>query len=52
LAAILACDLYRGEEPAMMVDIGTNGEVAVGNRQRILAASNAAGGAFEGAGVT
>jgi uncharacterized 2Fe-2S/4Fe-4S cluster protein (DUF4445 family) len=52
LAAILACDLYRGEEPAMMVDIGTNGEVALGNRERILAASNAAGGAFEGAGVS
>jgi uncharacterized 2Fe-2S/4Fe-4S cluster protein (DUF4445 family) len=36
----------------MMVDIGTNGEVAVGNRDRILAASNAAGGAFEGATVS
>ena len=36
----------------MAVDIGTNGEVAVGNEDRILAASNAAGGAFEGATVS
>ena len=36
----------------MAVDIGTNGEVAVGNKDRILAASNAAGGAFEGSTVS
>jgi uncharacterized 2Fe-2S/4Fe-4S cluster protein (DUF4445 family) len=36
----------------MAVDIGTNGEVAIGNENRILAASNAAGGAFEGATVS
>jgi len=51
LAVILACDLYKSEKPCMAVDIGTNGEVAVGNKDRILAASNAAGGAFEGATV-
>ena len=51
LGVILACDLYRGRRPSMAVDIGTNGEVALGNRDRILAASNAAGGAFEGATV-
>jgi uncharacterized 2Fe-2S/4Fe-4S cluster protein (DUF4445 family) len=49
---ILACDLYKGQKPSMAVDIGTNGEVAVGNRDRILAASNAAGGAFEGSTVS
>ena len=52
LGVILACDLYKGERPSMAVDIGTNGEVALGNRDRILAASNAAGGAFEGATVS
>ena len=52
LGAILACDLHKGQEPSMMVDIGTNGEVAVGNEERIMAASNAAGGAFEGATVS
>jgi uncharacterized 2Fe-2S/4Fe-4S cluster protein (DUF4445 family) len=52
LGMILACDLYKGRKPSMAVDIGTNGEVAVGNEDRILAASNAAGGAFEGATVS
>lgn len=51
LAMILAYDLYKSEKTCMAVDIGTNGEVAVGNKDRILAASNAAGGAFEGATV-
>jgi len=52
LGVILACDLYRGRRPSMAVDIGTNGEVAVGNKDRIVAASNAAGGAFEGTTVS
>ena len=52
LGVVLACDLYKGVRPAMAVDIGTNGEVAFGNKDRILAASNAAGGAFEGATVS
>jgi len=32
----------------MVIDIGTNGEVAIGNRDRIMTASCAAGGAYEG----
>ncbi|NPV06853.1 MAG: DUF4445 domain-containing protein [Anaerolineae bacterium] len=52
LAVILASGLHRVERPVMVVDIGTNGEVAIGSRERILAASNAAGGAFEGATVS
>lgn len=35
----------------MVVDIGTNGEVVVGNKQRLMSASCAAGGAYEGATV-
>jgi uncharacterized 2Fe-2S/4Fe-4S cluster protein (DUF4445 family) len=52
LGVILACDLHQGQKPCLAVDIGTNGEVAIGNSDRILAASNAAGGAFEGATVS
>jgi len=37
LGMILACDLYKGLRPSMAVDIGTNGEVAVGNKDRIVA---------------
>ena len=52
IAVILASDLHMAQRPSMAVDIGTNGEVAVGNADRILAASNAAGGAFEGGTVS
>lgn len=36
------------EKVSILVDLGTNGEMAIGNRDRILAASVAAGPAFEG----
>jgi len=35
-----------------LVDLGTNGEIMVGNREKILTASTAAGPAFEGAGIS
>ncbi len=35
----------------MLFDIGTNGEVVIGNREHIMTASCAAGGAYEGAQV-
>ena len=37
----------REEEISLLVDLGTNGELALGNRDRILVASTAAGPAFE-----
>lgn len=49
LAGILATGLDRSERPAMLVDLGTNGEIVVGRRARLLCASTAAGPAFEGA---
>jgi len=49
LADVLACGMYRHDHVSMVIDIGTNGEVAVGNRDRIMTASCAAGGAYEGA---
>jgi uncharacterized 2Fe-2S/4Fe-4S cluster protein (DUF4445 family) len=44
--------LWSSDEPVLFLDIGTNTEVLLGNRDRILAASSPAGPAFEGAGVT
>jgi len=38
--------------PAALIDLGTNGEIVVGNRQRLLCASTAAGPAFEGARIS
>ena len=49
LADILAGDMYRNEEITLLIDIGTNGEVVVGNKDRMMTASCAAGGAYEGA---
>lgn len=48
LAGILATRIHEREELVMLVDLGTNGEIVVGNRERILCASTAAGPAFEG----
>jgi len=52
VADILACGMHENDETAMLIDIGTNGEVALGNGQRMMTASCAAGGAYEGATVT
>ena len=47
LAGIVAVDLCRGDSLRALVDLGTNGEIALGNREGILVASTAAGTAFE-----
>jgi len=52
VADIVACGMHEDDATNMLIDIGTNGEVAVGNRRRIMTASCAAGGAYEGATVT
>ena len=48
LADIIATRLYKSEDIVMIVDIGTNGEVVIGNKDSIMTASCAAGGAYEG----
>ena len=51
-AALLAVGMDEQEEPVMLVDIGTNTEVVIGNRHGMVAASCPAGPAFEGGEVT
>ncbi len=51
-AALLAIGMDEQEEPVMLVDIGTNTEVVIGNRHGMMAASCPAGPAFEGGEVT
>jgi len=51
-AGLLVADLHHREEIGLFLDIGTNTEVVVGNRERILCASCPAGPAFEGGGIT
>lgn len=50
-ACMLAVDLAREERLVAIMDIGTNTEIIVGNRHRILAASCPAGPAFEGGAI-
>lgn len=51
-AGILACRIREKEKPTLLIDIGTNGEIVLGNSERILACSTAAGPAFEGANIS
>ena len=47
-ADLLAVGMDEEEDVVMLVDVGTNTEVVVGNRDRMMAASCPAGPAFEG----
>ncbi|MBL9134755.1 MAG: DUF4445 domain-containing protein [Verrucomicrobiales bacterium] len=49
LAGILATRLHQASTPGALIDLGTNGEIVIGNRERMVCASTAAGPAFEGA---
>ncbi|MCR5508888.1 MAG: ASKHA domain-containing protein [Lachnospiraceae bacterium] len=48
VSGLYYCDFASSDKVSAFVDLGTNGEMAVGNRDRILTASAAAGPAFEG----
>src|SRR5271155_3215172 len=50
-ACMLAVDLAHEERLIAVMDIGTNTELIVGNKDRILAASCPAGPAFEGGAI-
>ena len=49
MGCILSTNLYRESPLTLMVDIGTNGEMVLGNRDGMVACSAAAGPALEGA---
>lgn len=49
LAGVVATGLHETTRPTVLVDLGTNGEIVVGTRERMISASTAAGPAFEGA---
>ncbi|MFX1520269.1 MAG: ASKHA domain-containing protein [Promethearchaeota archaeon] len=49
VAEILATEIYKSDEICLTLDIGTNTEIALGNKEDILVCSCASGPAFEGA---
>jgi len=50
-AGVLATGLYQADELTMLIDIGTNGEIVIGNKDWMVCCSASAGPAFEGSGV-
>lgn len=49
VGVILASELHKSDKLRFAVDVGTNGELVMGNKEKLLACSTAAGPAFEGA---
>lgn len=50
-AGLFSCNVDRQEEYSLLIDLGTNGEMAIGNKDKILVTSTAAGPAFEGGNI-
>ncbi|MBC7188854.1 DUF4445 domain-containing protein, partial [Candidatus Aerophobetes bacterium] len=50
-AGILATGIYQADELSMLIDVGTNGEIVIGNKEWMVCCSASAGPAFEGSGV-
>jgi len=51
-AGVLVADLTEREEVTLFIDIGTNGEMVLGNREWMVACACSAGPCFEGGGIT
>ena len=51
-AVALAEEPYKSEDIALIVDVGTNAEILLGNKDRVLACSSPTGPAFEGAQIS
>ena len=52
VSGLYACGFDREEEICMLIDLGTNGEMGIGNREKMLVTSTAAGPAFEGGNIS
>jgi uncharacterized 2Fe-2S/4Fe-4S cluster protein (DUF4445 family) len=51
-AVMLAEEPWDGDETSLLIDVGTNAEIVLGRRDRVLAASSPTGPAFEGAQIS
>jgi uncharacterized 2Fe-2S/4Fe-4S cluster protein (DUF4445 family) len=51
-AVLLAETPWEREDISLIIDVGTNAEIVLGNRERLLAASSPTGPAFEGAQIS
>jgi uncharacterized 2Fe-2S/4Fe-4S cluster protein (DUF4445 family) len=51
VGGVLATGMFAKTGISLLADIGTNGEIVLGNRDWLVCASSSAGPAFEGSGV-
>ena len=51
VSGIIACGLAQARELSLLIDIGTNGEIVLGNEEWMIGAAASAGPAFEGSGL-
>lgn len=51
VAGVMACGIADSAETRGLIDIGTNGEIAIGNSEWLVCCSASAGPAFEGGGT-
>jgi len=51
VAGIMGSGMYRTEKLSLFIDIGTNAEIVIGNREWLACAACSAGPAFEGGGI-
>ncbi|MBO5352258.1 MAG: DUF4445 domain-containing protein [Lachnospiraceae bacterium] len=52
VSGLYACGFDEKEELALLIDLGTNGEMVLGNKNHLLVTSTAAGPAFEGGNIS
>ncbi len=51
VSGVIACGLAENDELSLLIDIGTNGEIVLGNKEWMIGAAASAGPAFEGSGL-
>jgi len=52
VAGVMGSGMYRTDELTLFMDIGTNAEIVIGNKDWLACAACSAGPAFEGGGIT
>lgn len=52
VAGLLLCGFHQAKKPCLLIDLGTNGELALGYQDKIYVSSTAAGPAFEGGNIS
>jgi len=51
VSGVHACQMHKSAETTLFIDIGTNGEIVVGNQDWMMSSACSAGPAFEGGGI-